>query len=195
MLTYIRVRFPGGRRGFSRQPVRRAAARRCFQSNRALVARCFRGNRRGTGSPDFGRRPRGLGSFAGVRREQHRPEDRSPAGPPAPLADVTSDERRQASLNRRPADEIVACRHTIRKRGDLAPAAGAPRCTATCACHPGQSYSYPTNAAAATAATPKAASAGSASKASAAATTTASAEATASPEATASAATSASALG
>jgi hypothetical protein len=85
-----------------------------------------------------------------------------------------------------PANEIVACRHTIRKRR-LAPAASAPRCTATCACYPRHPYPY----AKATTTTSDAASAGSASTASAAATTTASAEASASasPGATTSAAT------
>ena len=35
-----------------------------------------------------------------------------------------------------PANEIVACRYTIRKRRCLAPAAPAPRCTATCTSMP-----------------------------------------------------------
>jgi hypothetical protein len=71
-----------------------AAARRNFQSSRTLVARCYRGNCIGTGLPDFGGRPRGFRSLAGVRREQHRTKDRRPTGAAAPLADVTSDERR-----------------------------------------------------------------------------------------------------
>ena len=83
-----------------------------------------------------------------------------------------------------PANEIVACRYTIRKRRCLAPAAAAPGCTATCAsyayAYAWHAHPYPTNAAATTAATADAASAGSA--ACAAATTTASVEATASPE-------------
>src|SRR5438105_14706480 len=86
-----------------------------------------------------------------------------------------------------PANEIVACRYTIRKRRCLAPAAPAPGCTATCTsyAYAYARHAYPTNAAATTAATADAASAGSASCA--AATTTASAEttATASPAATA----------
>jgi hypothetical protein len=53
-----------------------ATAGGCFQSSRTLVARRHRGNRRGTGSADFIGGPRGLRSIAGVRREQHRPEDR-----------------------------------------------------------------------------------------------------------------------
>jgi hypothetical protein len=79
-----------------------------------------------------------------------------------------------------------------KRRGGLAPTAGAPGCTATCASYPWQSYSYPTNA---TAATPKTTSTGSASKAPAAATPTASAATTATAEAAASTAASASALG
>ena len=77
-----------------------------------------------------------------------------------------------------------AFRYTIRKRRRLAPAAGAPRCTATCACHPW--HSDPDKANAAATATSDAASAASASGA--AATTTACAEAaTASARATTSA--------
>ena len=93
-----------------------------------------------------------------------------------------------------PANEIVACRYTIRKRRCLAPAAPAPGCTATCTSYAYANawHAYPTNAAAttATAATADAASAGSAARA--AATATAAVEATASPG-SASAATTASA--
>jgi hypothetical protein len=88
-----------------------------------------------------------------------------------------------------PANEIVACRYTIRKRRCLAPAAPAPGCTATCTSY-AYAYAwhaYPTNAAATAAATADAASAGSASRA--AATTTASAEATATASAAATAST------
>jgi hypothetical protein len=77
-----------------------------------------------------------------------------------------------------PANEIVACPYTIRKRRYLAPTAAAPRCAATC-CYPRHAYAYPANAAAAAAATADTASAGSAARA--AATATASAEAAASP--------------
>ena len=88
-----------------------------------------------------------------------------------------------------PANEIVACRYTIRRRRRLAPAAPAPGCTAAC-CYPRHAYTYPTNAAATAA---DAASAGSAARATATATasaeaTTASAGATASAAATASSA-------
>jgi len=96
-----------------------------------------------------------------------------------------------------PANEIVACRYTIRKRRCLAPAAPAPGCTATCAsyayAYAWHAHPYPTNAAATTAAaaaTADAASAGSAARA--ASTAAASVEATASPD-SASAATTASA--
>ena len=85
-----------------------------------------------------------------------------------------------------PANEIVACRYTIRRRRRLAPATPAPRCTAAC-CYPRHAYTYPTNAAATTAATADATSAGSAARAAATATastggasTTTSAAATAS---------------
>jgi hypothetical protein len=87
-----------------------------------------------------------------------------------------------------PANEIVACRYTIRTRRRLAPAAPAPGCTATCACHPWHADPYRNTATAATAATKAdAASAGSASTAAATATATASAEATTSAAAAASA--------
>ena len=78
-----------------------------------------------------------------------------------------------------PANEIVACRYTIRKRRCLAPAAPAPGFTATSTsyAYAYARHAYPTNAAATAAATADAASAGSASCA--AATTAASAEATA----------------
>jgi hypothetical protein len=86
-----------------------------------------------------------------------------------------------------PANEIMACRYTIKKRRCLTPAAPAPGCTATCTCQRWHPDPYPTNATATATATADAASAASAGSASAAAATTTAAGATASTAATASA--------
>ena len=86
-----------------------------------------------------------------------------------------------------PANEIVACRYTIRRRRRLAPATPAPGCTAAC-CYPRHAYTYPTNAAATTtAATTDATSAGSAARAAATATASTGGASTTSAAATASA--------
>ncbi len=108
-----------------------------------------------------------------------------------------------------PANEIVACRYTIRKRAGvmkrtwtLAPAAAAPRCTATCAPDaPSYAYANATSAKAKANSTSPASDTDTASTGSAAATATAAATTTASTEAgagtgaTASAAATAAALG
>jgi hypothetical protein len=52
---------------------------------------------------------------------------------PAPAGRTLNENRKPAGPIAGPASQIVACRHAIRKCGGLAPAAGAPRCTATCA--------------------------------------------------------------
>jgi hypothetical protein len=86
-----------------------------------------------------------------------------------------------------PANKIVACRHTIKERRYLAPAATAPGCTAACTCHCRHTYSDPANATATATTTADATSAGPAGATSAAAATATSAGATASTAATASA--------
>ena len=55
----------------------------------------------------------------------------SPASRPRRQGERCNENKKLAGSIASPANEIVACRYTIRKRGGLAPAAAAPGCTAT----------------------------------------------------------------